>query len=410
MLSDSRSLNLDPFDVVIGGAGLAGGSLALRLARAGVRVAVPDPATFPRDKICGEFLSPECWDVFDDLGLTGAIEHLDYHPIHRVRISTPRGREVIAEVVGPDGRPGLGLSRWALDDLLLQRAAQAGATVFEATRISGPLVEEGRVVGVVARSPSDGPISIRAAVTIAADGRQSTLVKQTGATRGRSWFRPRSFGLKRHFHLPDLDDGEQAGTVGLHLIPGGYGGTCRVEGNQTNLCALLPEATVRDRRGDLDRVAAECLALNPALRRLLGGGVGAGDWKTVAGVQVQISRPRLPGILYAGDGQGTVDPLGGQGMTMALLGAAELVPFVKAGLRADAGGITPRLQHAWGDVWQRRFDRRVWLCRAFHHFLIHPSLTDLTARLGPVGARLLAACFGQTRDGARLRVPARELA
>ncbi|MBV8229467.1 MAG: FAD-dependent monooxygenase, partial [Planctomycetaceae bacterium] len=67
-----------PFDVVIAGAGLAGGSLALRLARVGARVALLDPARFPRDKLCGEFLSPECWGVLDDLGLAGAVTRRGY--------------------------------------------------------------------------------------------------------------------------------------------------------------------------------------------------------------------------------------------------------------------------------------------------------------------------------------------
>jgi len=237
-------------------------------------------------------------------------------------------------------------------------------------------------------------------VTVAADGRQSALVKQTGTTRGRSWFRPRLFGMKRHFHLSDLDDGEQPGTVGLHLIPGGYGGTCRVEGSLTNLCALLPGSTVRVRRGDLDRVARDCLAANPALARLLTGGDPTGDWKTVAGVRVQISRPNLPGILFAGDGQGTVDPLGGQGMTMALLGSEALVPFVKAGLLAGGPGVSAAIQTAWESAWRCRFDRRITLCRGFHHFLIRPTLTDCASLLGPFASKFLASCFGQTREPA----------
>lgn len=410
MSGESRSRLLGRFDVVIAGAGLAGGSLALRLARAGLNVAVLDANSFPRDKICGEFLSPECWDAFDDLRLTGAIRNLDYQAIHRVRITTPRGREVVAKVVGPDGRPGIGLSRSALDHLLLDQARLAGATVFEATRASGPIVEDGRVVGVAARSANAGAIAIRSAVTIAADGRQSTLVKQTGTTRGTSLFRPRLFGMKRHFSLTDLDDGEQPGTVGLHLIVGGYGGTCRVEGEITNLCALLPEATVRARRGDLDRVGNDCLRANPALARLLTGGDPSGEWKTVAGVRVQVSRPNLPGILYVGDGQGTVDPLGGQGMTMALLGSEELVRFVKAGLVEAGRGIDNRLQAEWRNAWHDRFDRRIFLCRAFHHFLVRPCLTDFASLLGPVASRFLASCFGQTRDPRRDRGPIRRIA
>jgi len=385
------------FEVAIAGAGLAGASLALRLARRGVKVALLDPGRFPREKVCGEFLSPECWGVLARLGLAEDVTRSGYHPIRRVRLSTPGGREVTAGVAGPDGLPGIGLSRSFLDDLIVRRAREAGAEVFQATRVGGAISEDGRVVGIHARGAETGPSEVRAALTVAADGRHSALVKQTGRTRGRSWSRPRLFGLKRHFAAGNPGASEEAGTVGLHLIPGGYGGTCRIEGGSLNLCALLPESALRGLRGDLDRVAAECLGRNPVLRRLLESGDPIGQWKTVAGVRVQVSTPGLPGILYAGDGQGTVDPLGGQGMTMALLGAELLAPFAVRAL-ASTGGAGARLQAEYQAVWRRRFDRRVTLCRAFHHLLVHPAIIDLASGLGPVASRFLAACFHQTRD------------
>src|SRR6476469_7920143 len=107
-----------PFDVAIAGAGLAGSSLALRLARRGVKVALLDPGRFPRDKVCGEFLSPEGWGVLERLALEGEVTRSGYHAIHRVRLSTPGGREVMADVSGIDGLAGIGLSRSFLDDLI----------------------------------------------------------------------------------------------------------------------------------------------------------------------------------------------------------------------------------------------------------------------------------------------------
>jgi menaquinone-9 beta-reductase len=386
-----------PFDVAIAGAGLAGGSLALRLARKGMRVALLDSGVFPRDKLCGEFLSPESWGVLDRLGLSGEVAGSGYHAIRRVRLSTPRGRLVEADVTGPDGRPGLGLSRSALDHLILRRARQAGAAVFEGARVGNPILRDGRVVGLHARHAASGSFEVRAAVVIAANGRHSALVRQTGASRARSRLRPRHFGLKRHLVVPDGDAAEPAGTVGLHLVPGGYGGTCRVEGGSTNFCALLPESALRCHRGDLDRVAADLLGRNPVLARLREAATPSGDWKTVAGVRVEVSTPRLPGILYAGDCQGTVDPLGGQGMTMALLGAELLAPVVE---RALLGGLDPPLQRAHQSAWHRRFDRRVRLCRLFHHLLVNPALIDLASTWRGHAPRLLTACFNWTRDPA----------
>ncbi len=384
-----------PYDVAIAGAGLAGASLALRLARGGARVALLDASSFPRDKVCGEFLSPECWGVLERMGLADEVVGTGYHAIHCVRISTPGGKEIMADVIGRDGLPGIGLSRSKLDDLIVRRAREAGADVFEGGRVGGAIVEGGRVVGVQARRVES--FEVRASITIAADGRHSALVKQTGRTRGRSWSRPRLFGLKRHFIASDPKASEHPGTVGLHLVRGGYGGTCLIEDGSTNLCALLPEELVKERRGDLDRVALECLGQNPALARLLASGEPIGEWKTVADVRVQVSTPERPGILFVGDAQGTVDPLGGQGMTMAFLGAELLFPIVERAL-VEGRGVDTALQGEVQATWHRRFDRRVLLCRAFHHMLINPAFVDVGSSLGKVASNFLAACFRQTRD------------
>ncbi|WP_406694082.1 NAD(P)/FAD-dependent oxidoreductase [Singulisphaera sp. Ch08] len=386
-----------PFDVVIAGAGLAGGSLALRLARSGARVALLDPARFPREKLCGEFLSPEAWGVLDRLGLAQDVERSGYEPIHRVRLTTPRARVLEAEFTSPDGLPGIGLGRSVLDNLLVQHARAAGVEVIEEARVTGPIVLQGRVAGVVARGSGGGgdPFELRATVTVAAEGRHSTLVRQTGTTRTRSRFRPRLFGMKRHLNVPDTT-AEPAGTVGLHLVSGGYGGTCRIEGGLTNLCALLPESALRAHRGQLDRLAGNLFAANPALARLWETSQPAGPWKTVAGVRVEASIPRLPGIFYAGDCQGTIDPLGGQGMTMALLGGETIAPFVTAALASDAS--IGSLQRAYRAAWHRRFDRRIRLCRLFHHILINPWMIDLASAFKTVAPQLLTAGFEQTRD------------
>ncbi len=392
-----------PFDVAIAGAGLAGGSLALRLARAGARVALIDAGTFPRPKLCGEYLSPEGAAALERLGLGPDVQSLGAEAITRVRLTTPRGRELVADVAGPDGRPGLGLSRLALDELLVTRAVAAGVTLLDGHRVLGPVLDGDRVVGVRARPEGQREaVAVAARIVVAADGRGSALVRQTGTVRPRSRLatRPGLFGLKRHLDVPDPDATEPAGMVGLHLVAGGYGGTCRIEGGRTNLCALLPESALQAARGDLDRVAATVLGSNPVLARLLAASAPVGPWKTVAGVRVEVATPRCAGILYAGDCQGTVDPLGGQGMTMALLGAEGLAVAVLEALGPGAGGVTPATQGAVQAAWRRRFDRRVNLCRLYHHALVRPTLLDLASRAPRLSRRGLALAFHLTRDPA----------
>jgi flavin-dependent dehydrogenase len=120
-----------PFDVAIAGAGLAGASLALRLARTGARVALLDPGVFPRDKLCGEFLSPESWGCWSGWAWP---TRWPARATSRSAGCASRRRGAASwrpTSSGPDGRPGIGLSRSVLDDLLVRRARAAGAEVFE---------------------------------------------------------------------------------------------------------------------------------------------------------------------------------------------------------------------------------------------------------------------------------------
>lgn len=389
-------------DVAIAGGSLAGGALAILLARAGANVLVLEGSTFPRDKLCGEFLSPECWDVLERLGVREAVSVSGYHPVRRVRLTTPRGRVIEAEIAGATDPSGIGLSRSKLDEIVLGRARENGAQVLEGTRVSGPIVCQGRVVGFSARHPSLGVVAVSANVVVAANGRHSAIVQQTGLTRVRSRFRPRYFGLKRHVRLNEAIAPEPEETVGLHLLRGGYAGTCRIEGELTNLCALLPESWLRPCRGNLDRLVSGVFPRNPHLGRFWESARPVGEWKTVSGVRVEASSARLPGIFYAGDCRGTVDPLGGQGMTMALLGAELLAPFVLDALTQKAAGR--RVQRAYESTWERRFARRIRLCRAFHHLLVSPAALDVAAHYPAVAARVLRMSYRQTRDVQRAAV------
>jgi len=390
---------MDPsamYDVAIAGAGLAGASLALQLAMAGTRVVLLDAARFPRDKLCGEFLSPESWGALERLRLADAVARSGFQEIRRIRLTTPSGSMLDAQIAGPDDRPGIGLSRWELDALIVERALDAGANVIDGARVGGPLLSDDHVVGLSARSDTNGPFDVKATVVVAANGRHSGLVHRTGLTWRGSWFRPGLFGMKRHLIVADAAAIAPPDSICLHLVPGGYGGSCPIEGALTNFCALVPEAGLRRHRGNLDHITAELCARNRALGHLFGQSTPVSDWKTVSGVAVEFSRPRLPGIFYAGDCQGTVDPLGGQGMTMALLGAELLVPFIKHALLE--GGVEPPLQRAYEAAWHARFKRTIRLCRVFHHALVHPAAIDIASAFRPLAVRLLAGCYRTTRQ------------
>lgn len=397
--ADSPSRRAEPlpggtFDVAIAGAGPAGGSLALRLARRGMKVALLDAHGFPRDKLCGEYLSPEGAAVLERLRLPGDFAGQSC-VIRQAQLSTLRGSTVETELAGEGQPSGLGISRAQLDERIVREARRAGVAVFERAQVGGPLLRGRCVVGLRGRWAGGVPFEVQARATVAANGRHSALVRQTGATHHRDRWRAAFVGLKQHLWTADANEAQA--TIGLHLIEGGYAGVCRVGGGMTNLCALLPAEAVRRHGDDIERATRARLERNPLLARLFATSRPAGDWKAVAGVRVEVGRPTLPGILYAGDCQGTIDPLAGQGMTMAMLDAERLAEWLAQALAGD-GPIDATLQRTRQRAWHRRFDRRIHLCRAFHQLLIHPQFVDAGAKLPRLAAWLLSACYRATRE------------
>jgi geranylgeranyl reductase family protein len=168
------------YDVVIAGGGPAGSSTAYWLARQGVRVLVMDKCAFPREKICGDGIAPRAVRNLYKMGLQ---ERLDgqFNKFHGFRFAGA-GRSVVETLIPPVRRfpdHGYIIRRVDLDKILLDYARENGAEVWEECRVTAPLLEGGRVVGV--RALRDGTeVEVTAPVTVGADGPHSLLGRKMG--------------------------------------------------------------------------------------------------------------------------------------------------------------------------------------------------------------------------------------
>src|SRR5258708_10492349 len=211
-------------DVAIVGAGRAGSTLAALLARRGVSVALIDRDRFPRDKLCGEFVSYDALPVVERFGLSLN----DTPAIERCRVV---GRHRTYEFAFPHAARGV--SRLLLDDLLLRNARAAGAQILDectATSVSRHAVQTDRG-------------EVRARAVGGAWGRWGRFDQQLqrGFVRDRSH---RNFGFKRHYRGAQLD-----GVIELYSFDRGYLGVSAVENGVTNICGLVHATRLARHKG-----------------------------------------------------------------------------------------------------------------------------------------------------------------
>jgi flavin-dependent dehydrogenase len=125
----------DLYDAVIVGGGPAGASCAITLAGRGARVALLDKARFPRAKPCAEYANPEALAVLERLGLRQRVEAAGAAVFHGMRMISPAGHELAIDFERNAGRHALGLSRYRLDALAIERCRELGVDVCDGAHV-----------------------------------------------------------------------------------------------------------------------------------------------------------------------------------------------------------------------------------------------------------------------------------
>lgn len=385
-------------DVAVVGAGPAGSSLALRLARAGADVALLDARSFPRSKPCGDCLSPGATPLLRELGVLPDLQGRGPGRLTGWRVRSPGGTWFAGRFDPGRGRgppAGLSLPRRELDAELLTAARRAGARHLRRTRAVGLLREEGRARGVRIRDGRGRERGLRARFVAGADGLRSTVARELGDVRTG---RRRRIALVRRVRAPR---GPRR-TGELRLGRDGVLGLAPAGGNRYNLTLVVPRSAA----------PAVSRSRQEYFRRRVRG-YGLGPWADAAGPlsEIEITGPfelepeRLtsPGALLVGDAAGYFDPLTGQGIYRALATSRMAAPAILRSL-ADPAAEPAALRRYRGEA--RRMlsaGRRVqrWVDAA----VTRPGVIDRLARLFAARPGLPSLLFEVTGD----RLPARAL-
>ena len=361
----------DP-DVLIVGAGPAGAVAAALLARAGARVRIVDRAVFPRDKLCGDTVNPGTVAMLKRLRLAQSIDTCGL-AVEGMRVSGGNG--VVVEGRYPGGVTGRALLRRHFDWMLLQDAMAAGAQFEPGVAVRHAIVEEGRVAGV---RLGDG-CTLRATVTIAADGRRSTLAFGLGLAAHPVW--PRRWAIGAYMDVaPDLS----SGLLGeMHVRAGHYIGIAPVPGALTNVCLVTPWSTGDAAIGDPRTAIADALSRDRLLRDRFAGARMLTRPVVLGPLAVDARDSSFDGLLLAGDAAGFIDPMTGDGLRFAIRGAELSAAAAIEVLARGWNGVHARLAGAR----RREFTGKWRFNRSVRSLAASPSAVAVAA----AGARFAPA-------------------
>jgi geranylgeranyl reductase family protein len=334
------AMESDDWDVVVVGGGPAGAAAAARLAASGFRTALIDRASFPRDKVCGDFVGPMALAELADLGVAQTVAFGATSTMAQLALHIDADQPAVLSIPKVDGIPGYGrvIPRLQLDAWIQDAARRAGATVLDGRKAEA--VE--RVPdGIVVRGRSAaGPWQLRARLLLGADGSNSMVARTLRG--GVPPSQDRIMAVRAYFD--DVEGADGRGDIWFRgdTFPG-YHWLFPTGGGSANLGVGMLASTYppsgRNLRDMLLRLIAEDASVRHRLR-------GARMRGRVLGHPLTTYNPRLPltgdRLMLLGDAAGLINPLNGEGIQYALHSARWAAGIAADRLdsdRLDAGSL-----------------------------------------------------------------------
>lgn len=296
-------------DIVIIGAGLAGLTAAIHLLKIGFEVTVIEKNSFPRHKVCGEYISNEVLPYLNWLNINP--KEINAIEISDLLFSTSDGRAIKTKL--PLG--GFGISRFTLDYYLYRKAIAAGCNFIQQSVIDVNFVNDEFEISL-----ADNQI-VKSKVTLGAFGKRSNIdIKMQRDFIGRKspWL-----AVKSHFK-GEIDED----LVGLHNFDGGYCGVSMVEDNKINICYLANFESFKKYKNVKD-FQQNVLSKNPHLNKVLKFESLFETPLTISQISFDKKKSVENHILMIGDTAGLIHPLCGNGMAMAIHSAKLAVECVQ---------------------------------------------------------------------------------
>ena len=364
-------------DVIVVGGGLAGLINAIQLGRAGHSVTLIERKTYPFHRVCGEYISNEVRPFLERNDLFPS--ELKPSSIHTFWLTSTNGKKAVL----PLKMGAFGISRYAFDLWLIEKAREAGVTIMTGHPVNEVQFQDDHFEVSIA-----GGQSLESRYVVGAFGKRSILDKRLE----RPFMSKKSpyVGVKYH-----LATDFPADVIALHNFRDGYCGISKVEGHTYNFCYLSHRDNLRQ-HGNIDAMEEAVMWQNPHLKSIFQSSDFLFDKPEVINeISFERKEPVVRHVLMSGDSAGLITPLCGNGMAMAIHSAKILSEIMIRHQLSDRTLIEQAYTHAW----EKQFRRRLWAGRQFQRLFGSDALSNVAVNLArhakPVASRLIEQTHGR---------------
>lgn len=349
------------YDVAIIGGGLAGLCLSIQLARSGYDVVLFEKETYPFHKVCGEYVSFECWNFLEELGVPLSDWRLPH--ISQLMLSSPSGATIRHKL----DLGGFGISRYKLDAYLAGLARNAGATILEGVRVDSTWFSDGHF------HVQYGDSMCKARIACGAFGKRSNIdvrLKRDFVQRKQNKLN-NYIAIKYHIKTDFPED-----HIALHNFRNGYCGISKVEEERYCLCYLTTAQNLQDNHNSIPEMEQRILMRNPYLKKIFTNATFLFEKPlTISQVSFDSKTQIEHHMLLAGDAAGMITPLCGNGMSMAMHSSKMICE--QAALFLEGKITRSEMEQQYLLSWEQTFAQRLKTGRFVQGMFGRPWVTNL---------------------------------
>lgn len=343
---------MDKYDVAIIGAGIAGSTLAILLAQAGKNVIIFEKNTLPAHKVCGEFVSMETYGFFESIGIP--LGDWDLPIIKKLKLTSQKGTVLEQKL----NRGGFGISRYKLDFELCQHMLSSGVQVCT----------NEKVISVSSDSVKTHQREITAQFIVGSHGKYTpSYISRTTSKSPSKKFVGIKYHIKGEFEK-DL--------ISLHSFEGGYCGMSKIEDDLFCMCYLIDAKMLRDNQNNIHLLEQNVLSKNKYLRYVFSRATHVWEKPAItSNIQFDKNQIAQNDVLLCGDAAGSISPLSGNGMSIAVKTGLLLSQLILSGQDKKSIAI------AYERNWDRLFNPKIKKAKVLNYVMLKPVLHDLILKV-----------------------------